>query len=62
MKKSKIAYIEPRDDGKPCMTLAMLLSDVESYGLDIRGIPGVTPHSGKGRRKVQITVTVEAVE
>jgi hypothetical protein len=62
MKKSKIMYIQPRDDGQPSQSITALLSDAAEYCFDgLRFQPGLTPLTGKGRRKVRITVTVEAV-
>lgn len=65
MKKSRIAYIEPNDAGRPCMPLRQLLEDVAfDAHLDrlTQAYTGLTNRPGKNRRKVRVTVTVEAVE
>ena len=62
--KSKIIYIEPDNAGEPCCTLADLLVEVaDNAGL--KNMPlnycGMANKPAKGRRKVKITITVEAV-
>ena len=62
--KSRIAYIEPNDAGKPCCTLAHLLAEVVDNAQLSRigwAYSGITNTPAKNRRKVRITITVEAV-
>lgn len=59
--RSKVAYIEPNDEGKPNQTLSQLADDL-SYEAFMAARISTANRPGKGRRKVRITVTVEAVE
>lgn len=59
--RSKVMYIEPADDGKPCASLAELAGE---FFDDIRSpqrYVGLTSRPGKNRRRICVTVTVEAV-
>jgi hypothetical protein len=60
MKKSKIMYIEPKDDGKPSASLGQVLAEAEEAVND-RLWWMLNSRPAKGRRKVRITVMVEAV-
>lgn len=60
--KSRVAYIETNDAGKPCMSLAKLASEVaHDAHLDnmLTHYVGINSRAGAGRRKVKITITVE---
>lgn len=61
--KSRVAYIEPSTlDGKPCMSLSQLASDVANEARlhnMLTHYVGINSRAGAGRRKVKITITVE---
>lgn len=63
MKRSRIVYIEANQSGNPCMQLGELLVDAfERVFHHNWWLTGITNRPGKNRRKVRVTVTVEAIE
>jgi hypothetical protein len=60
MKKTKTAYLNPDLNNKP-FPLSQVLADASFEAFRSFGHYTET-HPAKGRRKVRITVTVEAVE
>lgn len=60
--KTRTLYIENNLKGKPCVTPAALLRDIWNGAADLNTAPlGTTGRPGKGRKKLQVTVTIEEV-
>ena len=60
--KDITCYIETNNDGKPCTSINKLTYELfEGLRDSVRYEPGLNPYSGKGRRKIKITLTIEVV-
>jgi hypothetical protein len=59
MQKSKVVYIDKDWNGRPFATVRQVLEDAMHEAV---GLPCLENRAAKGRRKIRITVTVEALD